>query len=65
MARFTMSLDLDVHDHSPTAHRNFVGQMLDQVKQALGDGVSTKGDVVRAPGGAQPARVVGSWQIQG
>jgi hypothetical protein len=52
---------VDVHDHSPTAHRHFIGQMLDQVKHAVGRGVATSGEIVTPAVASSGRAVVGSW----
>jgi hypothetical protein len=64
MAKFVLEMDVDTHDHSPTAHRAVIGQMLDQVKQAVGGNVATEGDIVRPPGGAAGRSVIGSWRLE-
>jgi hypothetical protein len=63
MAKFTLEMEVDIHDHSASAHRAVIGQMLHQVSQAVGDGVTDRGDIVKPPGGAQPARTIGSWKL--
>jgi hypothetical protein len=64
MARFKMEFELDVHSHSPTAHRHFIGTMLDHVKLAVGRGVDTEGEITDPGGGAQAQAVIGSWKIE-
>jgi hypothetical protein len=64
MAKFTMTLDIKIHDHSPTAHRHFISAMLDQVKQAVGGGIATEGEIVTPAAGTQARAVVGSWEMQ-
>jgi hypothetical protein len=64
MPKFTLEMDIRIHDHSPSAHRHVIGQMLAQVAQALGDGKTNAGDIVIPPGGSDPARTIGSWQIE-
>jgi hypothetical protein len=63
MAKFSMTLKLDTHAHSPSAHRQFVEHALDQVKLDVGRGVLTSGDIVSPAVGAQPRRVVGEWRL--
>jgi hypothetical protein len=63
MAKFTMTLDLEVHDHSPSAHRAFIGTALDHVKLAVGRGVDTEGEIITPAIGAVREAVVGSWKI--
>jgi hypothetical protein len=65
MAQFLMRLRVDVHDHSPTAHRHFIGQMLDQVKHAVGSGVATSGEIVTPAVASSGRALVGSWEIEG
>jgi hypothetical protein len=65
MARFSLEMDIPLHDHSPTAHRAVIGQMLGQVVQAVGNGHDDTGDIVKPPGGAEPSRTIGSWKIEG
>lgn len=67
MAKFSMTIDdLTVHSHSPAAHRAFIGQKLDEVRQAIGGGVLTEGDVVETGtvSGVGSRVVVGSWKIE-
>jgi hypothetical protein len=64
MAKFSMTLKLDTHEHSPSAHRQFVEHALDQVKLDVGRGVLTEGDIVTPAVGAQPQRTIGSWRIE-
>jgi hypothetical protein len=63
MAKFSMTLRVDTHDHSPSAHRQQIEHALDQVRVDVGRGVLTSGDIVTPAVGAQPRRVVGEWQI--
>ena len=65
MARFVLEMNVEVHDHSPTAHRAVIGQMLGQVAEAVGNGSDDAGDIVKPPGGAEPGRTVGEWKIVG
>jgi hypothetical protein len=59
MSSFEVRIDkLQIHDHSPTAHRAVIGAALDQVKQAVGGGVLTRGDIT-----TPPHVVIGSWEI--
>jgi hypothetical protein len=57
-------MNVDLHNHSPNAHRAVIGQMLGQVAQAVGNGSDDAGDIVKPPGGAEAARTIGSWQIK-
>jgi hypothetical protein len=63
MAKFTMTIDFDIHEHAPSAHRAAVATALDQVKQAVAAGHLTSGDIVDPGGGAQPQRMIGSWEM--
>jgi hypothetical protein len=63
MAKFTVEFDVDVHDHSPSAHRGFIGTMLDRVKQVVGNGIDTEGDIITPAVGAQSRAVIGSWKL--
>ena len=63
MAQFTMTLDLEIHDHSPSAHRRFIESMLAQVSLAVGRGVDTEGEITTPAIGAVREAVVGSWKI--
>ena len=59
MASFVLRIDrLETHSHSPAAHRAVVAAALDQVKQAVGGGVLTRGDIT-----TPPHVVIGSWEI--
>jgi hypothetical protein len=59
--KFTLTIDVAVHEHSPRAHRHFVGQMLDQVKQTIGSGETVAGDIVA--GGAFAQKKIGAWSF--
>src|SRR4051812_48943020 len=63
MAEFNLKISFDVHDASPAAHRNFIGQMLDQAKHAVGSSTATSGELT-TPAGENRNRV-GSWMIEG
>jgi hypothetical protein len=60
MAKFEMEIELDVHAHSPHAHRAFIQTALQQVAQAVGTNVHDEGDVT-----VPPHTVIGSWRISG
>jgi hypothetical protein len=64
MAKFAMEIEFDIHDHSPSAHRAFIGTALDHVKLAVGRGADTEGDITGPP---EPLRadppVIGNWKI--
>lgn len=63
MAKFTMEIEFDIHDHSPSAHRAFIGTALDHVKLAVGRGVDTEGEIITPAIGAVREAVVGHWRI--
>jgi hypothetical protein len=64
MAKFTMTIAFDIHDHAPSAHRAFIATALDLVKMDIGRGVLTEGDIVDSGGGAQAQAVIGSWKLE-
>jgi hypothetical protein len=61
--KFSMTLKLDIHEHSPTAHRQFVEHALEQVKLDVGRGVLMSGDITTPAVGAQPRRTIGRWEL--
>jgi hypothetical protein len=61
MAKFKLEFEVDVHDHSPSAHRAFINTALDQVKLYVGRGVDTEGDITTPAVGAMREAVIGSW----
>jgi hypothetical protein len=63
MAKFTVTFDVDLHDHSATAHRRFVEQILDQVKLDFGRGHDDEGEIVTPAIGAVSRAVIGSWEF--
>jgi hypothetical protein len=63
MAKFTMTIDFDIHEHSPSAHRAFVAAALDQVKVDIGRGVLTSGEITTPAVGAVREAVIGSWEF--
>ncbi|TYL83618.1 hypothetical protein [Bradyrhizobium cytisi] len=66
MAKFSMTIDdLEIHRHSPTAHRAFIGQMLDHASQAVRSGLATEGNLVSPAMSPALPKVVGSWKIEG
>jgi hypothetical protein len=62
--RFILTIRTHVHEHSPSAHRQFIEHALDQAKLDVGRGVLTEGDIVTPAVGAQPQRTIGSWRIE-
>lgn len=60
MAKFEMEFELDIHDHSPAAHRAAIATALDQVKTEIGRGVAENGDIT-----VPPHTVIGWWKISG
>jgi hypothetical protein len=56
--KFSMTLKLDIHEHSPTAHRAEIATALDQVKSAVASGVLTEGDILKPP-----HVVIGRWEM--
>ena len=60
MAKFKIEMRCDIHGHSSSAHRATIGNALDQVKHAVGDGKSTSGDIATPASGAQARAVIGS-----
>jgi hypothetical protein len=63
MAAFHLIIpNVDVHGHSPRAHRLFICAALDQAKQAIGSGPAASGDLAIPEAGEQ--KVIGSWKIQ-
>jgi hypothetical protein len=63
MAKFTMTIDFDIHEHAPSAHRAFIATALDLVKMDIGRGVLTEGDIVDPGGGAQAQAPIGRWEM--
>jgi hypothetical protein len=71
MAKFTVTIEVDVLDHASTHHQHgAIGSALDQVKQAVshnhdvGLGISAEGDITGPPEPSRPdAPVIGKWQF--
>jgi hypothetical protein len=63
MAKFSMTLRVDTHEHSSSAHRQFIEHALDQVKLDVGRGVLTEGDITTPAVGAQSRRTIGRWEL--
>jgi hypothetical protein len=64
MTQFILTLDLSDHrnEHSPTAHRHIVNQLLDQAKQAIGGGLAKEGKITHAVAAFQQ-KTVGTWKF--
>jgi hypothetical protein len=59
--KFQLTINLDVHEHSPTAHRQIITEMLNHAKQQIGDGRATSGALVH--GAAFRQRPIGHWKL--
>ena len=65
MAKFTMTIEVDEHDHSARAHRHSIATALDSVKHAVLSGVDDEGEIVTPAVGATRRAVIGEWKITG
>ena len=63
MAKFRCEFDVDMHDHSPSAHHRFIENTLDQVKLAVGRGHDDEGEIVTPAVGTSQRAVIGSWAV--
>jgi hypothetical protein len=63
MTHFILTLDLSDHrnEHSPTAHRHIVNQLLAQASAAIGGGLAKKGEITH--GAAFQQKIVGAWSF--
>jgi hypothetical protein len=64
MGKFSMTVQFDKLDHSPTHHRAAVATALDHVKLAVGRGVDTEGEITTPAVGSVREAVIGSWTIE-
>ncbi len=62
MARFSLEIEFDVHDHSPRNHRLEIGTLLDRAKHAVAQGHACSGQITK-PGASADPDVVGFWKL--
>jgi hypothetical protein len=63
MPKFRLEFEVDMHDHSPSAHHRFIENTLDQVKLAVGRGHDDEGEIVSPAVGAASRAVIGTWAL--